>query len=390
MSDPGRRLRICQIMECTIGGTRRHIVELSVGLARAGHDVTLIASARRDASFRDDLRRIAASGVRVIELPMRRELGAVDAWHLLRIASHLLRRRYDIIHSHSSKAGVLGRVAALITLSRARRVHTPHTFAFNFSAQFGARRRRLFLAIERRLGRHTHAMVHVGRSEREEGLAFGIIAAERAVVIENGIDPVPYRDVDGGALRRELGIAADVPLIGSVGLLNEAKGYPDLIAAAQIVHASLPEAVFVIVGEGGLRGDLERRIEHTGQRDTVRLLGYRTDVPHVLAALDLFCLPSLWEGLPYVILEAMASRKAVVATDVNGCRDLVADGVTGVLVPKASPAALAGAITELLQDAPRRARLAHAAHELVASGYSLTRMIERTIDLYLTLLRNPP
>jgi glycosyltransferase involved in cell wall biosynthesis len=386
----GPPLRVAEVMECTIGGTRRHIGELTTGLAAAGVEVTLFASAERDASFRDDLARIASCNVRVVEVPMVRAIApGLDLRHLKRLADAFRHGRFDVIHTHSSKAGALGRSAARLTARAAKLVHTPHTFAFNFAEQFSARKRALFLAIERRLGRVTDRLVHVSESERREGLELEIVPPERAVVIPNGIDPAAYRGRDRARVRRELGIADDVPLIGAVGLLNEAKGHSFLVAAMRELAARGSRAQCVIVGEGALRSSLERQIEESGLGDRVRLLGYRTDVPDVLAALDAFAMPSLWEGMPYGVLEALASSLPVVASDVNGCRDLVRDGVTGILAPPRDSAALARGLERVLADRALARSLAAAGCERVATEYSLATMIDRYVALFRALVANP-
>lgn len=377
------RLRVAEVMECTIGGTRRHIGELSIGLAQRGVDVTLFASAVRDQTFRFDLARIAAAGARVVEIPMRREIAPLtDARHLARLIREFRRGEFDLIHTHSSKAGALGRVAARIALPRAKIVHTPHTFAFNFAEQFSARKRKLFLSIERRLGRVTDRLVHVSESERLEGLGLGIVPAERAIVIPNGIDPERYVGRDRTRVRAELGIDDATPLLGAVGLLNEAKGHSFLIDAIGMLRARGRELRCVIVGEGALRGALERAIVEQRLEGVVSLLGYRRDVPDVLAALDVFAMPSLWEGMPYGVLEAMAAARPVVASDVNGCRDLVKDGVTGLLVRSRDAVALADALERVLVDRALADRIAAAGRERVRSEYSLATMIDRYLDLF--------
>ena len=379
--------RICQVMECTIGGTRRHIGDLSAGLVRRGFEVTLVASAVRDPTFRDDLRRLADAGVEVVELPMVREIRPLpDARHQWALTRLFARERFDLIHTHSSKAGALGRVAARLARVTARLVHTPHTFAFNFTDQFSARRTRFFLQVERTLGARTDRLVHVSESERREAAEFEIVPPARAVVIPNGIDPAAFAAADGGGVRAELGLAPDAPLVGTVGLLNAAKGHADLIDAAVAVRRDVPGCVFVVAGEGELRGDLEARVRDRGLGDAFRLLGYRTDVPEVVAALDLFVLPSLWEGLPYVVIEAMAAGKAVVATDVNGSRDLVVDGETGALVPTGSPDRLAAAIVRLMRDADARRAYGEAGRARARESFSVDAMLDGYVRMYGELL----
>jgi len=379
--------RICQVMECTIGGTRRHIGDLSAGLARRGFDVTLVASAERDPSFRDDLARLTGAGVNVVELPMVREVRPlVDARHQAALVGLFRREPFDLIHSHSSKAGALARFAARLARSKARIVHTPHTFAFQFADHFSSRKQQFFLAVERVLGRRTDRLVHVSESERRDAAEFGVVRPDRAVVIPNGIDPTAFAEADGAGVRAELGLAREVPLVGTVGLLNAAKGHGDLIDAAVLVRERIPDCVFVIAGEGELRGELEERIHARGLGDAFRLIGYRNDVPEVVAALDLFVLPSLWEGLPYVVIEAMAAGKAVVATDVNGSRDLVGDGETGLLVPTEDAEKLAAAIVALMGDDERRRVFGAAGLARAAASYSVDAMLDGYQDLYGELL----
>lgn len=386
MARNSTRLSVAEVMECTIGGTRRHIVELTIGLAGRGVDVTLFASAVRDPTFRQDLARCGAAGVRVREIPMRREIAPfADVRHAAILVREFARGDFDVVHTHSSKAGALGRFAARVAARSAAIVHTPHTFAFNFAEQFSARTRRIFLAVERALGRVTDRLVHVSRSEREEGIALGIVPPERAIVIENGIDATVYEGRDPKRVRREFGIDDDTPLIGAVGLLNEAKGHAHLIEAVAELRGRGNRVRCLIVGEGALRADLERKIRDFGLDDAVILAGYRRDIPDVLAALDVFAMPSLWEGMPYGVLEAMASSKPVIASDVNGCRDLVSNGETGLLVPPRDPRALASALEQVLSDRDLAARLAIAGRALVRREYSLDAMIDRYVELFQSL-----
>jgi glycosyltransferase involved in cell wall biosynthesis len=382
---PPRRLRIAEVMECTIGGTRRHIRELCRGIAERGHAVTLFASAERDATFRDDLAALTAGGVAVVELPMLRQIAPRrDLEHFGALRRAFAAGRFDVVHTHSSKAGALGRTAARVAARGAALVHTPHTFAFNFSEQFSPRKRRMFLAIERRLGRVTDRMIHVSASERREGAELRVIDPRRQVVIPNGIDPAPHRAArlaGGAAVRDELGIGG-APLIGAVGLLNEAKGHLDLIAALALVRRDVPDAVCVIAGEGALRRALEAKAHELGLASAVRLVGHRRDVPAILAALDVFAMPSLWEGMPYALLEAMATSLPAVVSDVNGCRDVVETGRTGLLVPPRDPAALAAALVALLRDPERRVAMGRAAAACVDAEYTLDVMIDRHVKLF--------
>lgn len=379
-------LEICHVMECTIGGTRRHIRDLTEGLVRRGHRVTLAASAARDPGFLEDLAALDRAGVRVVLVPMVREISPRrDLTHLVRLAAVLAGGRFDVIHTHSSKAGALGRTAALLAAPDAARVHTPHTFAFRFDAAFPAWKRRVFLQVERRLGASTDRMVHVSASERDTAVELGIVEESRAVVIENGIDPEPFASIEreeSESARRHLGVRPHESLIGTVGLLNSAKGHLDLVEAAALLRRRREDVRFVVVGEGELRGEIERRIEERGLSGSFVLTGYRTDVPRLLAAMDVFCLPSLWEGMPYAVLEAMAAGLPCVVTDVDGSRDLVEPGRTGWIVPRRDPEALAAALERVLCDPEAARRMGEEARRRVQSRHTLDRMVDRHAALY--------
>lgn len=387
MSD-SEKLNIIQIMECTIGGTRRHIRELSSGLAQRGHSVTTVCSAERDPTFRNDMERMRYAGVDVVELPMLRAISpAKDLRHLLFLRKLLKRMSgIDIVHTHSSKAGVLGRMAGLWA-GGLPLVHTPHTFAFAFKGHFHPAKRALFMHIERFLGKRTSRMINVSDSEREEALGYRIIPVERISVVENGIDPDFFEQAKAPELKDRVFQNPDLsPRLGTVGLLNAAKGHDVLLEAFARLRERFPSAGLVMVGEGALRASLERRIDRLGLADRVVLAGYRNDVPRVLKELDLFVFPSLWEGMPYVVLEAMASGLPVVATDVNGSRDLVVPGETGTIVPPSDVDALDDACADILDD-PRKAKtMANNARERVRAHYTLDVMLDKIEAVYRKVL----
>jgi glycosyltransferase involved in cell wall biosynthesis len=372
-------------MECTIGGTRRHLHDLVHGLLARGVEVEVVCSALRDPRMREDMAGMAHAGARVHELPMVRAISPFrDSWHALRLGGLLLGSRFDVVHTHSSKAGALGRVAALLC-SRAVRIHTPHTYAFSFTAagQGGEKAgpRGLLLGTERLLARITQRVIHVSASEREEGRALRVVPGGRQRVVHNGIDPARFaRPAGGAALRAELGIPAGARVVSSVGLLNDAKGHDILVAAA----ARLPSDVHVlVVGHGEREGALRERAAALGLGPRLHLPGWRDDISAVHAASDVFALPSRWEGLPYSLLEAMAAGLPCVASDVNGSRDILGvEPACGLLVPREDPAALAAALQRLLAEPELAARLARAGVARVADEFTLDAMLDRTLAVY--------
>lgn len=379
-------MRVLQIMECTIGGTRRHLRDLVHGLLARGVELEVACAARRDPRMRQDMAAMQAAGARVHSIPMVRRIHpALDAWHALRLSGVICDRGFDIVHTHSSKAGALGRVASVL-VSSAARVHTPHTYAFSFEGGAGQGGEEisqlgLVLRIEKLLGRLSSAVIHVSASEREDGAALGVVPPDKARVIPNGIDPADFASPTGGpALRTELGIPENAALVGSVGLLNDAKGYDLLVAAA----AHLPAEVhLLIVGNGEREQALRRQAEELGLGERLHLAGWRDDLGAAHDAMDVFVLSSRWEGLPYALLEAMAAGLPCVSTDVNGSRDVFAtDPPCGVLVPREDPVALADGLAQVLGDDSLRARLAAAGPARVAQAFTKDAMVDATLALY--------
>ncbi|MCA8981087.1 MAG: glycosyltransferase [Planctomycetes bacterium] len=366
-------------MECTIGGTRRHITDLSDGLLDRGVDLHLVVSAERQPDFRDDLSRLAERGAVVHEIPMLRAISpGRDVRQLLQISKLLRRVRPQFVHTHSSKAGVLGRIASEST-GIGMRVHTPHTFAFLFEDLFGPAKRRLFFELERRLASGCAALVAVSEDEAEGFRRSGIVDAERIRVIENGIDPRPWSDADPVDVRA-FGFDPARPLLLCAGLLYAAKGQDLLLEALAKPENAAWQCAFA--GSGDDAHALAARANLLGLEDRVQWLGFRRDLPAWMAACDALALPSRWEGMPYVVLEAFAAGKPVVATPVAGARALVrAD--CGWLAASIDSEALAAALAACgSAGSEGRATRGARAQELVRADYGLERMIDRHVDLY--------
>lgn len=367
-------------MEATIGGTRRHLVDVAEGQRRAGLDVAVAVSTLRDPDLPRDLERLEALGVRVHRVPMVRQIAPALDWRHERALRALLRvERPDVVHTHSSKAGVLGRRASLATRIGAR-VHTPHTFAFLFGALFSPAKRAVFRAIERHYGRRTARMVAVSASEGETIRASGVIDPAKVRVVPNGIDPArvegaPPLDV------RALGLDPARPVVAVVGLVYPAKGQD--LAVEALATPGLEHVQLLVVGPGSGAGGgaeelaaLRARAAALGIGARVVCTGPRRDVPSVLAAATCLLLPSRWEGMPYVVLEAMAAGRPVVATPVDGARDLVRDGVTGALAQRIDAPAIAEALARVVHaPAAEREALGRRGRARLEEGFTVTRMV---------------
>lgn len=366
-------------MECTIGGTRRHLVDVARGQKAAGLDVHVVASTLRDPDFPADLNLLEELGVHVERLDMVREMRPfTDLRHDKFLRGHLKRVQPDVVHTHSSKGGVLGRKASLDADIGAR-VHTPHTFAFLFSALFGPLKRRLVRSIEAYYGARTHRTIAVSLGEAETIRTSGVVPADRIRVVSNGIDPAPFEGVapvDWSAL----GVDPARPVALLVGLVYAAKGHD--LAIAALARPGLEDVQLVCAGPGDA-ATYQEQARSLGVADRVHFLGPRRDVPALMAGADLLFLPSRWEGMPYVVLEAMAASRPVVATAVDGARDLVVDGETGALAAEPTVDAVADALRRVV-SLPRedRAGLGAASRSRLDGRASIASMVDGLSIVY--------
>jgi glycosyltransferase involved in cell wall biosynthesis len=373
-------MRVLHVMEATIGGTRRHIGDVVRGQVARGIDVHLVASALRQHDFEGDLARLEHVGAHVTRLPMVRRIApGLDFAHCRFLARHMEAIRPDIVHTHSSKAGVLGRTASIAT-GIGKRVHTPHTFAFLFDAMFSRLHRALFRGIESYLSGETQAVIAVSESEARTFRSSGVVPESRIRVVANGIDPEAW----GGAqpiTRASLGLREDLPAAAVVGLLNVAKGQD--LALEMLAEPGLERLQILFVGHGEMREELEASARRLGVEERVRFLGFRTDVSALLATADFTLMPSRWEGMPSIVLESMACARPVVATTVDGARDLVEHGRTGLLAREISAESLAEATRDLLaRSREERHAMGERGRRRVLERYSLAAMVDGLIEVY--------
>jgi glycosyltransferase involved in cell wall biosynthesis len=367
-------------MEATIGGTRRHIRDVARGQLRRGLEVHVAASTERQREFEGDLAELEREGAHVLRLPMLRAIAPTsDLAHCRALALYLERTRPDVVHTHSSKAGVLGRAASIAT-GIGKRVHTPHTFAFLFDAMFSPGRRRLFREIETHLSGETHALIAVSESEAATFARSGVVAEEKIRIVPNGIDPAPWESARPVA-RAELGLGDDAPLAAVVGLLNVAKGQD--IALEALALRGLERLQVFFAGHGELAAALEERARTLALGPRVRFLGFRDDVPALIAAAEFVLVPSRWEGMPYVVLESMAAGRPVVATPVDGARDLIGEADNGFLARDFTPEGVADAVRAMLACSREERRgMSRRGREHLLAGHTADRMVDGLVEVY--------
>lgn len=292
--------------------------------------------------------------------------------------------RPDIVHTHLSKAGFVGRLAGRLVGARVL-VHTFHGSVFH--GYFAAPVARAYLWVERALAQVTTAIVAVTERQRRELIALRIAPAHKVVEIPLGLDLDPFlHGPERRAARSVLGVPDAAPVVAFVGRLVPIKDVPTFLRAVALLRWRLPGLIALVVGDGKLRAQLRVLATELGLDDSCRFLGWRADIESVYAAADVVALPSRNEGSPVSLIEALASARPVVATAVGGVPDLVRDHENGLLVPPADSATLAAALEELLKEPARRERYGQAGREMVRARFHLSRLVTDTERLYRTLL----
>ncbi len=373
-SPPHHLPRVMMVVESSAGGTGRHVLDLSEGLSERGCEVHLIYSTNRiDRLFVDRLTGLKT--VRHQALKMRTSPHPSDFSVTSALRAYARRHGpFDVIHGHSSKGGALARLAAMGTNAAA--FYTLHGLIM-MDPGLGRLKRSLYLAIERALSLSTAGIIAVSPEEGRAAVKLGL-GSSRVVLVPNGIGPVLLRS--RAEARAELEVSDDVPVVGFVGRLVSQKAPDLLIRAFATASRSAPGSKLAMLGSGPLEHDLKKLARALGVASHVLFLGER-DARGFLAAFDVFALSSLKEGLPYVVIEAMAAGLPVVATETAGVEILVRTGSNGVVVPAGDQEAFAEGLKSLLTDRTRRLRFGEASRNR-ASLFTIDAMIDRTLNAY--------
>jgi glycosyltransferase involved in cell wall biosynthesis len=390
LPEPVKVLRV--IARLNMGGPALHVAYLTAGLRDRGYETTLVAGTlgRGEDSMAFVAREL---GVDVVTIPeLGREISPLrDLIATLRLALLIRRERPQILHTHTAKAGTVGRLAAKFA-GGARPPIVVHTFHGHvLRGYFGPGRSRIFRWLEHWLARDTTALIAVSPQVRDDLVALGIAPREKFGVIRLGIE-LAQRVADGdGRLetRRYLGIPPDRFTVGWIGRMTAIKNTEDVLGAFKSLRAAGVDATLCMVGDGPDRAELEQRAHELGiMRDTL-FLGYQRHVAPFYAAFDALVLPSSNEGTPVSVIEALAAGTPVVATRVGGVPDVVRDGEDGFLVETGDTEALAERLTCLAADSELRRRMGAAARGRVLSRYAVDRLVDDVDRLYRSLLAVP-
>ena len=375
-------MRIVHIItRLIVGGAQENTLLTCRGLRCRGHTVVVLTGPQTgpEGHMFAQAREYGLE-IEVIEHLRRNVHAGHDVLGLISLVAALRRIKPDVVHTHSSKAGFLGRAAAWVC-GVPRIYLTPHIFYFQY--QRNRVSRMFYEGLEWLAACVTTRLVAVSREQGQLAVRFGVGRPGQVSVIENGVAAAPPTTPDQQLRKRaELGVSADEPLVGMVARLARQKGCEHYLRVARRVLDKMPSTRFVLVGEGELEERLRGMADELRLGDRFLFLGHRDDADEIYWALDLFVLTSLWEGLPYVVMEAMAAGLAVVATDVPGTRDIVRDDATGYLVDPEDEADMAERIMELLADPERGKRMGRLGKERVARRFTRDRFIREIEALY--------
>jgi glycosyltransferase involved in cell wall biosynthesis len=368
-----------------IGGPAVHVILLSAGLRPRGYETRLVVG--QESEREGNMLPLAAEKDVVCEqvAGLGREIAPLSDLRALVGLQRLFRAwRPTIVHTHTAKAGVLGRIAA-----RAARVpivvHTYHGHVLR--EYFSPPKTAFFRWLETRLASEADALVAVSDTVKADLVELGVAPAEKIRVVPLGLDLEHLSgELPRGVLRGEAGIGDDVPLVGMVGRLVPIKDAPTFLEAARRVRALQPAVRFALVGDGEERPALEAECARLEMNGTVRFLGWRRDLAAVYGDLDVVVNASRNEGTPVALIEALAASRPVVATRVGGTPDLLADGAHGRLVPAGDPGALAEAIVKTLEESEAARRRALAGREYVLRRHSAARLVRDVDALYRELV----
>ena len=361
------------------GGAQRNTLLTLTGLVRDGYEAELVCGPGGRL-----IGEAKANGIAVRVVPdLVRQIDPVKDCRALFMLNKLFRsREYDIVHTHSTKGGVLGRLAAWLARVPVI-VHTVHGVPFEMN---GDMKSRIYMGIERVMGALTDRLVCVGKQLCREVEEWKIVPDKKLVTIYSGIDLSSYAAKKPAvAMKNELQVQDAWPIVGSIGRLSQQKAQHYLVEAIALLRESYPNIKLLLVGEGQLRPLLEEQIQALGLSTHILLLGQRDDVADLLQVFDIYAMSSRWEGVGRALTEAMHCARPIVATAVNGVTELIVDGETGLCVPPRDPTTLAAAIERLALDPQLAGRLAANAQRKAKHLMDGRQMVLAIEELYDTL-----
>lgn len=370
------------ITRLIVGGAQQNTIDTCARLDKNRFDSKIITGPQTgpEGSL---LREAREKGVSVTVLPelVRQPSPVNDVAAFRKMCRIFTSETPLIVHTHSSKAGIIGRLAAK-TAKVPVILHTVHGWGYHDHQQFFMKR--FFYLLERFCEKFTDKLIVVSGLNSEKGLRDGIGSEDKYMTIHSAFDLNPFMNVDYDTahLKKALGINPEQPVVGTVGRLSPQKNPFDFVKTARLVKKAVPEAQFLFIGDGPLRRETEKLIAELNLADDVFLPGIRSDVPALLKCLDMFILTSLWEGLPRVIPQAMAAGIPVAANAVDGVAEVIDDGINGFLIPPGNIELMAQRVAAVLKNPALGRKLSQKGIETAVKRFSVDDMISAIEKLY--------
>ena len=382
-----RKIKILQVItRLIIGGAQEHVMYLCDLLDKERFQVKLV-SGPQTGSEGELITEVRKRNIDLMILPeLVREINPTkDFLALVKLTRYIRKENFDIVHTNTSKAGILGRLAAKLAGTPVI-IHTLHGWAYH--DHMGKRRRGIYVTFEKWAEKFTHKLIAVSDLNIKKGLADGIGNENKYVVIHSGIDLDIFdpSNLNIKNKKKELNIDPSDRVVGSITRLSEQKAPADFVRMANEILKNNPKVSFLLVGDGPLREKIQNLIDHLKISKKMIMTGVRHDIPELLAVMDVFVLPSLWEGLPRVFPQAMAMGLPIVATNVDGAPEAIKDGVNGFLVPPKDSTALAQRTLQLLENPTLARKMGEAGRKMVYPDFCIKEMVRKTEYLYMKLI----
>lgn len=374
-------MRILQVVASSRGGAAEHVFCIAKGIDRSKFDLTVIMPEDNGNVNVSDLR---GRRIRVVSFNVFNRFSLKE---FLNLRDFIRRGNFNIIHFHGTRAALFGRLAAILIWRRPKILYTIH--GFHVVHYRNLLKKTFLLLLERILNLFTDVIVCVSHSDRESVIKMGLARNDKVKIIWNGIDIERFRNVslDKNVKKNELRIPPNAFLLTMIGRLHPQKDYFTLISAFKLLQRELSNFYLLIVGDGPIREELKNYAKDLGLNDKIIFAGTRRDIPEILAVTDIFVLSTLWEGLPIVLLEAMAAAKPVIASDVCGNREVVMNRETGILVPSRDPEMLAQVVIRLTKNRQMAKKMGQKGQIRAQKNFTLEEMVQKIVNLYLELTR---
>ena len=369
-----KKIRILEMIDdATVGGGQVHVLLLAKYLDKKIFEVEVACPP--DGFLPDELKRI---GIKVVPLITNNILRLKTYLNTIKI---LRQGNYDVLHTHGGTSGFWGRTASFYLRSPRIKIHTYHGIHYVHMQRVKSK---LFLLVDRMLCKNTNRIISVCESDYKNSLKLKISVPEKLVLIYNGIEIDKYSVMsERDKIRAKFKVPADKFVFGNIGRLNIQKGQEYLIEAFSKVHRNYPDTLLWIVGSGEEEAKLKNMVANFSLENFVMFLGDQKNIVEIFSAIDVFILPSLWEGMPLALLESMAAGKAVIGTSVDGITEIIGDMQNGLLIPPKNTEMLANAMEKILLDKHLRNLISENAKKTILKKYSAQFTAEQIGKIYI-------